>query len=204
MGGAPPPPLDFAPQGVKNGHFSEGSRRGPGGHLQTPEDQRPVGWAGRTPTTHDPTSTQAACERAPEEGDPGGAWRPGRSPAGKAEEGNPPPEDQALQAPGPPGARLVSRVEVIRADHWVTAQMHPCRHPPSDQGSPRHPEAPDHHEVDTPPFGPNPTNSPNGHPRPAAPTIRPRRSRFVHPPGPDPRRGASKLTPLALRLGLRC
>ena len=88
---------------------------------------------------------------------------------------------------------------------WLgPAQMHPCRPCSSDQGSPRHPEAPDHHELDTPPFGPNPTNSPNGHPRPDAPTIRPRRLRFVHPPGPDPRRGASKLTPLASRLGLRC
>ena len=88
---------------------------------------------------------------------------------------------------------------------WLgPAQMHPCRPCSSDQGSPRHPEAPDHHELDTPPFGPNHATAQMHHPRPDAPTIRPRRLRFVHPPGPDPRRGASKLTPLASRLGLRC
>ena len=187
-------------------------RRGPGGApeaIETPEDQSQEGWVGGHPL---PTILCANARQRPQgiamAPGGGGSWGslkagpiPGREGGGRQ-----PPSGRmkAIQAPGPPGARLVSRVEVIRADHWVTAQMHPCRHPPSDQGSPRHPEAPDHHEVDTPPFGPNPTNSPNGHPRPAAPTIRPRRSRFVHPPGPDPRRGASKLTPLALRLGLRC
>ena len=46
MGGAPPLPHDFAPQGSKNGPFLAGFRpedQGPGGGLRTPENR---GWRG--------------------------------------------------------------------------------------------------------------------------------------------------------------
>ena len=150
VGGAPPPPLDFAPQGVKIGHFSEGSRRVPGGQFARPpriKDQVGLG-----ADTHYPRSYAApgGLRKGPGQGGPGGA-RSRRTGGGRRKAT--PLAGQGPPSPRPPGARLVSRVEVIWAATLDTAQMHPRRPSPPDQGSPRHPEAPDHH-LDAQTFGP--------------------------------------------------
>ena len=76
MGGAPPPPLDFAPQGVKKGQKS-----GPGGGVVTPppgtdlgpfcspEDQRPGGVRGVRPTTPRSTWSESASRPSAREGE---------------------------------------------------------------------------------------------------------------------------------------
>ena len=72
MGGAPPLPHDFAPQGSKNGPFLAGFRpedQGPGGGLRTPRKPRLEGGLGPPPQARaGPAHTGA------------GLGRPGREP----------------------------------------------------------------------------------------------------------------------------
>ena len=74
MGGAPPPPPDFAPQGAKNGTFFD-PRQGVGKWAMAPEDQSPRGVWGAENTN--PVGWGVAApngRRLSEGGGEGGPW----------------------------------------------------------------------------------------------------------------------------------